>query len=142
MFFAVSDEEHEDRTQSFISAYHNPQDILRYESMANIQISPMPIAEEIGDNNDLTDFQQRVLSFRRFIGNYKTHIFWTALYQLVVGLIFAERAYCKYTSPGLCLIRSGVGSFLAERRRGEKARTLFHVERRCLIAVLHLGKKV
>lgn len=65
-------------------------------STASIHISPMPVDEEIGAAEGVSDNFQRWLSFHRFVSNYKTHIFWLALYQIVVLLIFAERAYCEF----------------------------------------------
>ena len=34
-------------------------------------------------------------AFKRFIENYKLHIFWITLFQLTVAGIFIERAYCE-----------------------------------------------
>ncbi|XP_065174926.1 dual oxidase 1-like [Sycon ciliatum] len=72
------------------AAYENEQD---NSASSDLHIEPLPVEAEIGDNAQLSTQADNILRIQRFWENYRLHIFWFTLYQLVVGAIFVERAY-------------------------------------------------
>jgi hypothetical protein len=51
--------------------------------------------EELQGEKDASVLKQKFIIIKRSAENYQMHIFWLALYTMVLLSIFAERAYCE-----------------------------------------------
>eukprot|EP00117_Sycon_ciliatum_P031665 scpid15779/ scgid24724/ Dual oxidase 1 len=60
---------------------------------SSIHVEPLPVDEELGNSEDTQKDSRSLLYMQRVWENYRLHIFWFALYQLVTLAIFGERAY-------------------------------------------------
>ena len=49
-------------------------------------------------------FLRYFASFKRWVENYKLHIFYLSIFFLVTGAIFVERAYCKFVTHLVCIV--------------------------------------
>ena len=90
------------KAKSAAAAYESQDDA---NASSDIHIEPLSVQNELGEQTDLSHQGETVLSLQRFWENYRLHIFWFTLYQLVVAAIFVERAYCKYSFS--CTVVSG-----------------------------------
>lgn len=52
-------------------------------------------SEELQGEKDASVLKQKFIILKRSAENYQMHIFWLALYTMVLLSIFAERAYCE-----------------------------------------------
>jgi hypothetical protein len=52
-------------------------------------------SEELEGEKNASVFKKKFIILKRSAENYQMHIFWLALYTMVLLSIFAERAYCE-----------------------------------------------